>query len=251
MDFSTLVAIGLVMVRVGTLVLACPAFGGVFAPATLKIGLSLTLTFALLPVVALPTSLTMTALAAVIFREVGIGLALALAVRVLTAAAELGGHVAGLQLGLGYAATVDPASGVRNNVMATMYSSLTLLLFLGINGHHVLLRALVSSYQRLPVGSGGLNESIVSAVSGMLGVVFLVGAQLAAPVVVVMLLVELSFGLIERAAVGADVNVLAPPARVIVGLTALAAALSAVPDTVSRLLVRAFELAFELALGLG
>lgn len=251
MDFSTLVAIGLVLVRVGTLVLGCPAFGGIFAPATLKIGLSLALAFALLPVVPLPTSLTMTALAAVVLREVGIGLALALSVRVLTAAAELGGHVAGFQLGMGYAVTVDPASGARNNVMATMYSSLTLLLFLGVNGHHLLLRALVSSYQRLPVGSGGLNESLVTAVSGMLGVVFVVGAQLAAPVVVVMLLVEFSFGLMERAAVGADVQVLAPPARVIVGLSVLAAAISAVPDTVSRLMVRIFELAFQLALGLG
>lgn len=251
MDFSALVAIGLVMVRVGTLVLASPALGGVFAPATVKIGLSLVLTFALLPVVSLPASLSVTALAAVILREVGIGLALALAVRVLTAAAELGGHIAGLQLGLGYAATVDPASGARNNVMAAMYGSLALLLFLGLNGHHLLLRALVSSYQRLPIGTGGLNDSLVSAVTGMLGTVFVVGAQLAAPVVIVMLVVELAFGLIERAAVGADVHSLAPPARVIVGLTALAAALSAVPDTIARTITRAFELAFGLALGLG
>lgn len=251
MDFSTLVAIGLVLVRVTTLVLAAPAFGGVFAPATLKIGLSLILTFALLPVVSLPSTLTLTGLGVVVAREVGIGLALALAVRVLTAAAELGGHLAGFQLGLGYAATVDPTSGVRNNVVATMYANLALLLFFAINGHHVLLRALATSYRRLPVGSGGLSESIVGSVSGLLGMVFLVGAQLAAPVIVVLLLVELAFGLMERAAAGADVQVLAPPARVIVGFAVLAVALSAMPETVSRMLSRAFELAFGLALGLG
>jgi flagellar biosynthetic protein FliR len=250
MEFSVLVALGLVLVRVGTLVLASPAFGGLFAPAMLKIGLSLVLAFALLPVVPLPASLGVTALAAVVAREVAIGLSLALVVRVLTAAAELGGHLAGFQLGFGYAATVDPASGARNNVLATMYGTLTLLLFLGLNGHHLLLRTLVGSYQRLPVGLGGLDGSIVTAVIGMLGVVFVLGTQLAAPVVIVMLLVELSLGLMERAAVGADVQVLAPPVRVLVGMTALAAGLSAVPEAVSRVVTRVFELAFQLALGL-
>lgn len=251
MDLSALIAVGLLLVRVGTLVLASPALGGLFAPATLKIGLSLVLAFALLPVVPLPTSLNVTVLAAVIAREVAIGLALALAVRVLTAAAELAGHLAGFQLGFGYAATVDPSSGARNNVVAAMYGTLALLMFFAVNGHHLLLRALASSYQRLPIGLGSVNDSLVSAVTGMLGLVFVVGAQLAAPVVIVMVIVELSFGLVERAAVGADIQVLAPPARVLIGMTALAAALSAVPEAVSRTLTRIFELAFRLALGLG
>jgi len=235
---------------VGALVMVAPVFGGTFAPQTIKVGLSLVLAFALLPIVPVPERLTMGGLGVVVAREVLVGVAIALAIRVLTAAAELGGHVAGFQLGLGYAATIDPTSGVRNNTIATLYSNLALLTLFGMNGHHLILRALRSSYERVPVGIGGFSESIVASVTGLLGSVFLVGAQLAAPVVVVMLLVELSLGLIERAAAGADVFVFAAPTRVLVGLTTLAAGVSAVPEATARSVTHVFELAMSLALGL-
>lgn len=250
MELSFLIQLGLVLVRVGALVLAAPLFGGTFAPQVVKIGLSLVLAFALLPIVPTPQGLTIAGLGAVVAREVAIGVAIALAIRVLTGAAEMGGHVAGFQLGLGYAATIDPTSGVRNNTVATLYSNLALLTLFALNGHHLILRALLSSYQRVPVGTGGFNESIVESVTGMLGSVFVVGAQLAAPVVVVMLLVELSLGLIERAAAGADVFIFAAPTRVLVGLTTLGAGIAAVPEATARNVTHVFELAMSLALGL-
>ncbi|MGE0039777.1 MAG: flagellar biosynthetic protein FliR [Vicinamibacterales bacterium] len=250
MELTFLIGLGLLMTRVGAVVLAAPVFGGTYAPQITKIGLALLLAFALLPVVPVPSGLTLGGLGGVVAREVLIGLAIALAVRILMGAAELGGHVAGFQLGLGYAATIDPTSGVRSNTVATLYSNLTLLTFFGLNGHHLVLKALVASYDRLPVGSGSFAPSIVQSVTGILGTVFVVGAQLAAPVVVVMLLVELSLGLVERAAAGADVFMFAPPTRVLVGMVALSAAVAAVPEAAQRFLTRAFELSMSLALGL-
>ncbi|MEW6321179.1 MAG: flagellar biosynthetic protein FliR [Acidobacteriota bacterium] len=249
MDLSALVAIGLLLVRIGALVMVAPVFGGTYAPPTLKIGLSLLIAVTLLPVVPFPGALSLSVLAAVVAREVCIGVALGLAVRIVTGAAELGGHLAGFQLGLGYAATIDPASGVRSNAVTIAYSNLALLLFLGINGHHAMLRALAASYSRLPVGLGGVDGSLAGVITSTLGTIFLVGVQLAMPVIVVMLLIELALGLLERAAVGVDIWVLAPPTRVLLGLTALAAGIAAVPEAVSRLLGRAVELAMSLALG--
>ncbi|MGE3276357.1 MAG: flagellar biosynthetic protein FliR [Vicinamibacterales bacterium] len=250
MELGFLVHLGLVLTRVGAVVLAAPVFGGTFAPQVTKVGLALLLAFALLPTVPVPQELVLGALASIVAREILIGLAIAMAVRVLTGAAELGGHVAGFQLGLGYAATIDPTSGVRSNTIATLYGNLTLLAFFGLNGHHLVLRALVASYDRLPVGTGSFAPSLVQAVTGILGTVFVVGAQLAAPVVVVMLLVELSLGFVERAAAGADVFMFAPPTRVLVGLIALSAGIAAVPEAARRYLTHAFELAMSLALGL-
>src|SRR5205085_10321586 len=107
-----------------------------------------------------------------IAREMAIGLALSLATRDLMAAAEMGGHLAGFQMGLSYAATIDPASGVRNNVLSTLYSNVAMVTFLLTNTHHAFLRALRDSYDRLPIGVGQIGASLPQAITGMLGLVF-------------------------------------------------------------------------------
>jgi flagellar biosynthetic protein FliR len=63
------------------------------------------------------------------------------------------------QMGFSYGATVDPQSGVRSTMLATLYGSLATLAFLGINGHHMLLRALTASYQGVPIGAGQIRSA--------------------------------------------------------------------------------------------
>lgn len=251
MDLSTLASLGLVLVRVGTLVMVAPVFGGTFAPAPIKIGLSLALTLVLLPLVPLPETLTVAGLLVVALREVLIGLAIGFGVRVIVNAAEMGGYLAGFQLGFAQAATIDPSTGVRNNTVALLYGNLALFVFFAVNGHHLVLRALQQSYGRLPVGVGQTDAGVTAAVTGMLGTVFLVGVQLAAPVVVVMLVLEIGLGLLGRAAAGIDLFALTPPVRLLVGLAALGTGIVAVPEVVNTLIRRALELAARLALGVG
>ena len=84
----------------------------------------------------MPRALPEVSLALVIAREVAIGLSLAFVLRALIAGAEFAGHLSGQQIGFNYGATIDPQSGVRNNMLATLYGSLATLGFLAINGHH-------------------------------------------------------------------------------------------------------------------
>src|SRR5919201_5279918 len=102
------------------------------------------------------------ALALVVAREAAIGLSLAIVLRALIAGAEFAGHLSGQQIGFNYGATIDPQSGVRNNMLATLYGSLATLGFLAINGHHMLLRAMAASYQGLPIGVGHIEGSILT-----------------------------------------------------------------------------------------
>ena len=117
-DITPFVALGLLLVRPSTLIMTAPTFGGVFTPAPVKLGLTLFLALALVSQTPVPAIGSAVGIVLVIAREMAIGLALSLATRVLLAAAEMGGHLAGFQMGLSYAATIDPASGVRNNVLA-------------------------------------------------------------------------------------------------------------------------------------
>jgi flagellar biosynthesis protein FliR len=249
MDFSVLAGFGLLLVRVGTLVAATPILGGTFAPRHVKVGLIVLIAIVLVPVVPLPAQVSGGALPIYALRECVIGLALALAIRVVTGAAELGGYLIGFQLGFGYAGIVDPQTGARNNVLATMYASLTAITLLAVNAHHAVLRALAQSYTVVPLGPfAGVDDSIVRTVGGLLGVVFHAGVQLAAPVVLALLVVELLLGIITRAAPALSIMVVGAPVRLLVGLVALAAAIGVVPGVTSGLVGKALELGARLAM---
>jgi flagellar biosynthetic protein FliR len=201
-----------------------------------KVGLAVLLAIGLLPAVAVPNELPDLSLALVVAREVAIGLSLAFVLRALIVAAEFAGHLSGQQIGFSYGATIDPQSGVRNNMLAILYGSLATLGFLLINGHHALLRALAESYSGLPIGIGHLNASIVRAVGDIFALVFIVGVRLAAPIVIVLLIVELAVGLISRTVPSLSYIVIGYPIRLLLGMLLLAALIGTIPAVTNSML---------------
>ena len=248
-DFGPIVRFGLLMLRPGMLVVAGPAFGGTYAPPLVKVGLTVFLALALVPVVALPADGAGPGLMVLAMREVLVGLALAMGLRALVAAAEFAGHLSGFQIGFTYASLVDPQTGARNNVLSALYGSLTLLVVFLLDAHHDFLRALAYSFEALPVGAGGaVSAAVGGLVARTLGLVFVVGVQLAVPVVVVLLVVEVALGLLSRAAPTLNVMVQGFPIRVLVGLFALAATLRVVPAVVRSAVPHAVEIGAQLGL---
>ncbi|MGD9906086.1 MAG: flagellar biosynthetic protein FliR [Vicinamibacterales bacterium] len=234
-ELSTLSHLGLLLARPGMLVAAAPVFGGQYAPVPVRLGLAVLLALFVLPTAPVPVLTTPMGLGVVLARELVIGLALALALQAVLAGAALGGHLTGYQLMLSYGSTVDPQGGVRNTLTATLYVNLALLTCLAINAHHTLIRALADSYAVLPIGTGGVDGSLVGAVVRMLGIVFVLGLRLAAPLIVVMFIAELATALMARVAPTLNLMAVAPPLRVAVGLAALAAVVGLVPGVVARL----------------
>jgi len=249
MDFTPMVVFGVLLVRIGMLVATAPLLGATWAPVQVKVGLTGILAIVLMPFVALPTLATPAALTMVIAHEAAVGLALSFSVRILVAAAELGGYLVGFQLGFSYAGIIDPQSGVRNNVMAVLYGSLTALVLLGTNLHHQIIRLLAATYVSVPVSATlAVQQSIVDTVIRMLALIFTTGAQLAAPIVLVLLFVELVLGVITRAAPSLNLMVIGAPLRLIVGLAALGIALQVVPGVMTRVSTWGLELGAQLAL---
>jgi flagellar biosynthetic protein FliR len=164
------------------------------------------------------------------------------------ATAEVGGFLAGFQIGFSYASIVDPQAGVRNGVISAAYGLIALMVFFGIDGHHQFLRVLVASYEALPVGVGAVDSTIALTAAKMLGLVFVVGVQLAAPVVIALLVVELGLGLASRAAPMLNLMAQGFPIRLLVGLVALAAVLRVLPPVIRRAVPAALDLASQLAL---
>lgn len=250
MELDLVVRIGLLLARPAMLVMVSPVFGGQSAPPYVRVGLALLLAVLSLPLVAVPAVPTLGALGLIVLREMAIGLALGLAVGAVLAGAELGGQLASGQLMLSYGSVIDPQGGARNTLLASLYGNLALLTFFAINGHHALLRALADSYQALPIGVGAIADSLAGSVMRLLGVVFQFGLRLAAPVIVVMLVVELATGLISRAAPALNLMVVGTPVRLIIGLLVVAAVVPQIPGVTMRVVTIAFEAARALAQGL-
>jgi flagellar biosynthesis protein FliR len=235
-DLAVLERFGILLVRPGMLIALAPALGGTHIPVPVKVGLTVLVCIGLLPSVNVPTNLPELTMSVVVAREAAIGLSLGFALRALMAAAEFAGHLSGQQIGFSYGATIDPQSGVRNNMLATLYGSLATLGFLAINGHHSVLRALAQSYAALPIGAGHLDASVLSSVRDILALVFVVAVRLAAPVIIVLLVVELVVGLISRASPAMNYMVIGYPIRLIVGLTLLAALVPVIPAVTNSLM---------------
>ena len=246
-DFSPVAGFGLLLVRPAMLVMVAPGIGGAFVPPQAKVALAVFLALTLVSSVSLPSGPGPAGLAVMVGREILIGLSLGFVVRALIAAAELGGQLSAFQIGFSYAATVDPSTGVRNDLLATLYGMLAVLTFLGINGHHTLLRALSASYAGMPIGTGDIDGSILVAVRQILALVFTVGVRLAAPIVIVVLVVELAIGLISRTAPSLSAMVVGFPLRIVVGLALLAALISTIPAVIASVVERAVALALQAA----
>ncbi|MDH4065164.1 MAG: flagellar biosynthetic protein FliR [Acidobacteriota bacterium] len=247
MDLDLLVRMGLLIARPSMLVASAPVFGGQSAPSHVRIGLILLLAVLSLPLVPVPPVPTLASLGVIVARELAIGLALGMSVRAVLAGAELGGHITSSQLMLSYGSLIDPQGGTRNTLLATLYGNLALITFFAINGHHMLLRGLAASYQALPIGAGAIEGSLAGSVMRLLGVVFVFGLRLAAPIIVVMLVVELGTGLVSKAAPALNLMVVGMPVRLIVGLLAVAAVVPQIPGITARFATLALEAGRQLA----
>ena len=243
MELTPVVRFALLLVRPGMVVMLAPGIGGRQIPAMVKVALTVLLALGLLPAVEMPAEVGASGLMMVVLHEVAIGLALAFVLQALVAGAELAGHLSSYQIGFSYGATIDPTSGVRSTVLVSLYGMLATLAFFAVNGHHSLLRALSRSYAGLPIGAGQISESLVVSVRDILALVFNVGLRLAAPVLIVLVIVELAIGLISRSAPSLTFMVIGYPIRTALGLLVVAALIYTVPAVTTSMLESTLMLA--------
>jgi flagellar biosynthetic protein FliR len=246
-EVPVLMRLAVLLVRPGVVVALAPTFGGLYASGTMKVGLTVLLALGLLPAVVIPPAIDASDLAGFVAREMAIGMALGLTVRALIGGVEFAGHLSGHQMGLTYAATIDPSSGAKHTVVTTLFNMMAVITLFQIDGHHTILRALAASYSGLPVGDGGVDASLLQAVRDTFALVFVTAARLAAPIVVVLLIVEIAIGFISRVAPGINFMVVGYPIRMIVGLFVLGLVVATVPGVVTSLTDGTIRLALEAA----
>ena len=153
-------------------------------------------------------------LAPVVLQELLIGAAIGFALRLFFAAVELAGEVASLQGGLGAASVIDPSSGISSTALSSLLRWTTLLVFMALEGHHEVLRALELSYEKLPLGDGLLGSATLLFVARLGSGIFEAAFVLAAPITVAMLVSNLAVGILGRTIPQLNLILLQLPAHI-------------------------------------
>ena len=224
--------------RIGGLLAAIPVLSGRAVPLKVKVALVLSLGLVLAPMVQLPSMpYDPVSLAAGLVNEMTIGLAIGLAVRLYFSALEVAGELIGIQMGFGVVQLFDPATANQTPIIGRFFTLLASLIFLSLNGHMLLVATVLSSYEAIPAFGaslpGGVGEDILWLSQNM----FVLGLKLAAPVLVVIFLVNILLAMLGRAVSQINVFVLSFPVTIAGGLAVMALSM---PFTVN-LLAREME----------
>ncbi len=132
--------------------------------------------------------------------QILIGLAMGFTMRMVFAAFVHGGQIIAMQMGLGFASMIDPQNGVQVPVISQFYLILTTLVFLAINGHLIIVEVLVNSFQTLPISPDGLSVNGLWTLVSWGSQMFSWAVVIALPAVTALLIVNLAFGVVTRAA---------------------------------------------------
>jgi flagellar biosynthesis protein FliR len=206
-------------IRIGACFMMAPIFGANFVPPRVRLLLAGSITLIVAPLVPAPDIETFSAAAVVVtIHQVIIGFATAFALQLIFDALAMGGQLLSNTMGLGFAFNVDPLRGVSTPVLGQLYMILVTLTFLAINGHLVLIEVLAQGFTTLPVGMSGLDGDMVWRLVEWGGQLFAGALTVALPGMAALLVVNLAFGVMSRAAPTLNLFAVGFPITLIAGL---------------------------------
>lgn len=236
------------VLRLSAFFMVVPIFGNKLISRRIRMALVLAVAAALTPILTVGIDLrevgfeSLVSLFTHLLFSVGLGFSAAIFFQLFVIA----GQFIGMQMGLGFAAMVDPGNGVQVTVWSQFFLMLVTLSFLAINGHLVMLEILIKGYQLLPIGGAFEADQFGWQIAALGGWMFVGGLLLAIPAVVSLLIVNIAFGIMNRSAPQLNVFALGFPFSLLFGLLVIWFLLHGWSDQFGRLL----DAFYELVLGL-
>ena len=239
MDFSYLSCFLLVFTRITAFVAVFPFFAVTNIPVQTRVGLGFVLALGVTPVVKEMGPLPSTILTFVLelAGEAFVGLAIGFTAGMVFHALRVAGQFIGLQIGFAAAELLD-FSGTQNTIVAELMFFVGVIVFLTVNGHHAVLTALVKSFELIPLSGGTLRGGMVITASHFINGMFATALQLSAPVLAVMVVVDVSLGIMVRMVPQINVFMLGFPLKIAAGLLILAGLLPVLGVVLSKVFGR-------------
>ena len=211
----------LILIRISLILFMVPIFGSPIVPTQLKVGLALILALVLRNTINVDVSVFPShflGFVPLVLTEIFIGLTLSLIIRLVFEGAHLAGQFIGYQMGFGIVNVVDPQTGSQVSVLAQLSYILAIILFLVLNGHYIIIKALTESFELVPPGRLSMNPVLYDQVSGAVARMFIIAVKIGAPVMAVLLFAQVSMGIVAKTVPQMNILFVGFPVYIIVGL---------------------------------
>lgn len=227
---SNILAFMLTFARVGSAMMIIPGIGDSFVPERIRlhmaVGLSLVLFPLLLPYMPNPVP-AVHYLVMLIGMEVLVGLFIGSIARIFMTALDTAGMIISMQAGLSNAQVFNPSLASQGSIMGAFLSVTGVVVLFSVNLHHLLIMAVIESYEFFPLGALPDAGSMAEMISKTVTASFMVGVKLASPFIVMTLIMYVAMGVLSRLMPQIQVFMIALPLQIWISLILLSLVLAA------------------------
>jgi len=206
--------------RIAAMIGVMVGIGSKTTSSRIKLILAITVTVMVMP--AIPpspfTDLFSFAMVPIVIQQIIIGVIIGFVSTLMLNTFVLAGQIVALQTGLGFASMMDPVNGLNVPAVGQFYLILATLLFWALDGHIILIKMVVYSFDTLPIGSGWLDIPSYTKIYNWGGWMFSTALVLSLPPITAMLTINITFGVLTRAAPQLNVFTIGFPITMISGL---------------------------------
>lgn len=216
----------LILVRMIGFLTVLPVLGGKSIPATVRLAIAMSLSlivFGIGDIKNVEYENTLFGYMLLILKEFFVGFIISFVVYFMFNTVYLAGHFTDQQIGYSLASTFDPVSNTQVPITGNLYYFSICALFIVNRGHQMLITAIVNSYKLLPIGSAYIigNNGLFFGIIAIMVTFFTLGFLIALPIVGVVLVADITLGVLVRTVPKMNVFVVGLPLKVIAGLLAL------------------------------
>ncbi|MBQ0721739.1 MAG: flagellar biosynthetic protein FliR, partial [Gammaproteobacteria bacterium] len=207
------------LLRISSMFVSIPVFSGRFVSTKIIVGAALAVTFFTIPLLPEQPPIEVMSHEGLMtgLQQILIGLIMGFVLQLVFSAVVFAGQGIAYSMGLGFASMVDPATGVSVPVISQFYLVLSTLLFLTLGGHLVLIEMLIESFHTLPIGTEGIERSDLWSVIAWSSRLFSAGLLMALPAMTSLLMVNVAFGVVTRAAPQLNIFAVGFPITLVLG----------------------------------
>lgn len=231
------------LLRIGAMLMAAPIFSVRQIPVRFRMLLAVAITLVVQPVLPPAPVIAIFSADALLLaaQQIAIGVALGFLLQMTFNALVFGGQVMAYSMGLGFANMMDPTNGVQVPVVAQFWLILAMLAFLLMNGHLILITAIVDTFSVMPIATDGLSRAGIWQLLSWASRMFAAGVLMAMPVIIALLLVNIGMGVVSRAAPQLNIFAIGFPITLLMGFVLIWITLPQVMNNFGSLVTETFE----------
>lgn len=186
-----------------------------------------------------------------VIKEAIVGLLIGYALNMVFYGISFAGSIMGFDIGLSGAQMLNPLEETESNVIGEVIYFMAMLIFLLINGHHYLIRALYSSFTIVPLGKYVINKPVFDMMLKYSASVFVIAIKISAPILVSYFLIHIAEGIVSRVIPQMQVFFVTQPLKIGLGFAILAMVVPTYIYVIKGLLRSYEESLFQLIKAMG